>query len=86
MPTISMFYGIIVSMFYADHAPPHIHVQYAEFKGIIDIEKLAIIKGNLPRRALELTIDWTELHQSELLTDWYLCQKNQAPNKIEPLK
>lgn len=86
MPTISMFYGIIVSMFYVDHAPPHIHVQYAEFKALIDIKNLEMIQGNLPRRALELTIDWIELHQSELLTDWNLCQTNQAPNKIEPLK
>jgi hypothetical protein len=73
-------------MFYDDHAPPHFHVQYAEFKCIIDIQTLEIMMGNLPRRALELTLDWAELHQLELLADWNLCQKKQAPNKIEPLK
>jgi hypothetical protein len=81
-----MFYGIIVSMFYEDHAPPHFHVQYAEYKGIIDINRLEMIVGNLPRRALELILDWAELHQNELLQDWDLCQKKMAPNKIEPLK
>ncbi len=86
MPTISVFYGIIVSMFYDDHAPPHFHAQYAEFKCIIDIQRLEMITGNLPRRALELILDWAELHQSELLSDWNLCQKNQIPHKIEPLK
>ena len=86
MPTISMFYGIIISMFYNDHALPHFHAKYAEFKGIIDIQQLKMIKGDLPRRALELIFDWAELHQSELLNGWNLCQKKQVPDKIEPLK
>lgn len=86
MPIISMFYGIVISMFYDDHAPPHFHAKYAEFKGIIDIQTLQMIKGDLPRRALELILDWAELHQSELLNDWDLCQEKQKPHKIEPLK
>ena len=86
MPTISTFYGIIISMFYDDHSPPHFHAKYAEFKGIIDIQQLIMIKGDLPRRALELILDWAELHQAELLNDWQLCQERQEPNKIDPLK
>lgn len=86
MPTISIFFGIVISMFYDDHAPPHFHAKYAEFQGIIDIQQLQMIEGDLPRRALELILDWAELHQSELLADWDLCQEKQAPNKIEPLK
>lgn len=86
MPTISMFYGIIISMFYDDHDPPHFHAKYAEFKGIIDIQQLNMIKGNLPRRAVELILDWAELHQAELLTDWHLCKQKQIPHDIEPLK
>jgi len=81
-----MFYGILISMFYDDHAPPHFHAKYAEFKGIFDIRRLEMIQGNLPRRALELILDWAELHQSELLIDWNLCQEKQVPHKIEPLK
>jgi len=81
-----MFYGIIISMFYDDHDPPHFHAKYAEFKGIIDIQLLNMIKGNLPRRALELILDWAELHQAELLTDWDLCKQKQMPHNIEPLK
>lgn len=86
MPVISMFYGIIINMFYNDHAPPHFHAKYAEFKGIIDIQRLEMVKGNLPRRALELILDWAELHQAELLDDWNLCLEKQVPHKIEPLK
>ena len=86
MPTISMFYGIVISMFFNDHAPPHFHAKYAEFKGIIDIGKLEMIEGDLPRRALQLILDWAAIHQSELLEDWRLCQEKQIPKKIEPLK
>lgn len=86
MPLISAFYGILVRMFYNDHAPPHFHVEYGEFKAMINIAELSLLKGNLPRRALELVLDWAELHQQELMDDWELCAARQKPNKIEPLK
>ena len=86
MPVISTFYGMLIRMFWNDHAPPHFHVQYGGYKAIIDINTLQLSEGNLPRRALNLVIDWAELHQKELLTDWDLCLQKQMPNKIEPLK
>ena len=51
MPTISMFYGIMIQMFWNDHAPPHFHALYAEHEALIDIRKLDLIEGDLPRRA-----------------------------------
>lgn len=86
MPTISVFYGIFIQMFWEDHAPPHFHARYGEFKGIVDINTLKMIEGDLPRRALNLILDWAEMHQQELLADWDLCIQKQKPNKIEPLK
>lgn len=86
MPTISAFYGILIKMFFVDHAPPHFHVVYAEYEASIDIQKLQIIEGQLPRRALELVLDWAELHKKELTECWNLCQSKQQPKKIEPLK
>ncbi len=52
MPTISQFYGIIIRMFFEEHAPPHFHAQYAEHKAAINILTLDILEGQLPRRAL----------------------------------
>ena len=86
MPTISTFYGILIQMFSNDHAPPHFHARYAEYTGIIDISTLKMTEGDLPRRALNLILDWAELHRQELLADWDLCVQKQLPNKIEPLK
>jgi len=86
MPTISAFYGLLIQMFFQDHAPPHFHVKYAEYKAVIDIKNLVLIDGKLPRRALGLVLDWAELHQAELLEDWQLCQDMQTPKPIAPLE
>lgn len=86
MPTISMFYGIVIQMFWDEHAPPHFHATYGEDKASIDIRNLHIREGTLPRRATQLVLDWAELHQDELLRAWDACQKNQHPEKIAPLR
>jgi hypothetical protein len=86
MPTISSFYGLLIRMYFNEHAPPHFHVQYADFVATVNIHSLSIADGNLPRRAQELVLDWAELHQYELLEDWQLCQQKQQPKPIAPLK
>lgn len=86
MPIVSKFYGIMIKMFYEEHDPPHFHVEYAEYNAVISIENLAITRGKLPRRAANLVLDWAEIHQQELLTDWELCQNDLAPQPIKPLE
>lgn len=57
MPTISMFYGIIIQLFYFDndkHYKPHIHVRYAEYRAFVDIETAEILDGEIPLRQLRL--------------------------------
>lgn len=53
MPTISQFFGIVIQMFWREHAPPHFHALYGEHEALIDIRTLEVTKGSLPRRALE---------------------------------
>lgn len=86
MPTISTFYGLVIRMYFNDHAPPHFHVEYAEFKATVTIQTLTIASGKLPRRAQMLVLDWAELHQAELLEDWQLCMDKQQPRQIAPLQ
>ncbi len=86
MPTISKFYGILIRMFFNDHAPPHFHAEYGEFKAVVDIQELVVIEGSLPRRAQQLVLDWAELHQQELLEDWRLCMAKEQPRQIAPLQ
>ncbi len=87
MPTISMFYGIIVRMYFApgEHNPPHFHAYYNEYKASFDIESLDVIEGQLPRRQMRLVQAWAELHQDELRADWRLASNGEPVYKIEPL-
>ena len=85
MPTICSFYGILIRMFFNDHAPPHFHARYGEFEATIDIETLSIVEGQLPRRALSLVGEWGMIHRDELLDNWRLCREKAAPAKIQPL-
>lgn len=86
MPVISTFYGIVIQMFWADHAPPHFHALYGEFEVLVDIRTLEILKGSLPRRAQSLVLEWAALHRLELMEDWQLCEARQTPRKIAPLE
>jgi hypothetical protein len=85
MPTISSFYGILIRMFFNDHAPPHFHARYGEFEATIDIDTLEVIEGKLPQRALSLALEWGMIHKEELLSNWQRCRDKLAPAKIEPL-
>lgn len=88
MPTISMFYGIIIRMFCdkAEHTPPHFHAYYQEHVAVVDINSCEISEGKLPRKQAKLVIAWAELHKEELLADWDLASHGELPFKIEPLK
>jgi Domain of unknown function (DUF4160) len=83
---VDAFYGIVIQMFWLDHPPPHFHALYAEHEALIDIRILEVIEGNLPRRALALTLEWAREHRDELMEDWNLCRQRQSPKTIEPLR
>ncbi|MFC1240018.1 DUF4160 domain-containing protein [Treponema vincentii] len=80
-----MFYGVIISMFYKDHNPPHIHIQYAEYKAIVDFNG-DILEGELPVKQRKLIEAWIVLHQDELYANWQLAKDKQGLFKIDPLK
>ncbi|MGL6131837.1 MAG: DUF4160 domain-containing protein [Fusobacteriaceae bacterium] len=88
MPTISMFYGIIIRMYCApkEHAPAHFHAYYQDSKAIIDIQTCELIEGDLPKKQLKLVLAWAELRQEELRADWKLAMESELPFKIDPLK
>lgn len=88
MPTISMFFGIIIRMYYApkEHNPPHIHVYFSDNVVVINIQNIEIIEGELPKKQLRLVMAWIEIHQDDLLANWKLCQNGEKPFSIEPLK
>lgn len=85
MPVIARFYGIVIQMFWNDHAPPHFHALYREHEAVVSIENLTVTRGYLPNRALNLVVEWAEQHRQELEEDWELCRSRQMPKMIDPL-
>ncbi len=85
MPEISRFFGIVIKMFYNDHNPPHFHAEYAGASAKIDIERLVVFQGELPRKQMQLALAWAALHQDELRLNWNRARQGQAVEPIEPL-
>jgi hypothetical protein len=88
MPTISMFFGIIIRMYYApkEHNPAHIHAYYHDEKATFNIIDGEVINGILPKKQMKLILAWIEIHRDELLANWELCQNGEKPFSIDPLK
>lgn len=70
MPVISRFFGIVIKMYPNDHLPPHFHAIYGEYIGVIDINTLDMIEGDLSNRALKLVKEWASKHQQSLMNMW----------------
>lgn len=85
MPEISLFYGIRITMYYADHNPPHFHVEYAGSKAVVDIINACVIKGALPNKQLKLVLAWCVIHQDELMQNWELSKLGRPLEHIAPL-
>ena len=86
MPVISSFYGILIYMYWNEHAPPHFHAKYGEFQALINIKDFSMIEGKLPPKALALVIEWAAIHQDDLLKNWDIGIKGETFKKIEPLR
>lgn len=89
MPTISMFYGIIISLFFEipeRHHAPHIHVRYQDSRASVSIEDGTLLAGDLAPRQLRMVQVWVDLHREELLADWEIAKEGDEPFRIDPLR
>ena len=84
MPVLSRFYGIIIRMYFlqSEHNPPHIHAIYGEDVAAIDIQTCTVIEGALPKKAMELVVEWIMIHQKDLMEIW----ETQNFKKLPPLE
>ena len=86
VPEISRFFGIVIAMYYTDHALPHFHARYGERRISMAIENGRILSGDFPDRAAGLVREWLDLHRGELLVDWDLARARKPLKKIAPLE
>lgn len=84
MPTISMFYGIIIRMYYDDHNPPHFHAYYNDYEALFTFDG-NIIKGKFPKNQLKLIQAWSIIHKKELEANWLLSKECDNLFNIQPL-
>ena len=85
MPRISEFYGIIIEMFHADHAPPHFHAKYGDQSALVALDPIRIDRGKLPPRAQRMVVEWASLHHRELLENWGRTERFESLVRIDPL-
>jgi hypothetical protein len=85
MPIISRFFGIVIFMFWREHAPPHFHAKYGDDEVVVEIET-GTVTGRMSRRGIALVQEWRELHKRELLENWGLAEQRRALRRIEPLE
>ena len=89
MPILSMFYGIIIRMYFMDdkqHHAPHIHAHYGDDRAVFSIADGALLTGELPSGKARLVQAWIEIHRDELMADWQLAVNGEEVFKIEPLR
>lgn len=86
MPEISRFFGIVITMYYNDHEPPHFHARYGGERALIEIDSIALLRGELPPRALGLVTEWTSLHREELMANWQRARRDEPLMGVPPLE
>ncbi len=89
MPELARFFGIVIRMYAEPDVPhhrPHFHAYYQNSAGVLTIEPVELIAGDLPRRQRRLVEAWAELHAGELMENWTRLQSGRLPYKVSPLK
>ena len=70
MPTVALFDGIKLEIFFRDHVPPHVHATYAEYEALIVIENALIYEGSLPRKQLRIAVKYVQDNRTQLSEIW----------------
>jgi hypothetical protein len=85
MPRISHFYGVVIYMYFNDHLPPHFHAEYGSLEAVYAIDTLDVLRGQLPRRAHIMVIEWALAHRQELRNNWQKARQQMPLEQIAPL-
>ncbi len=84
MPEVSRFYGIVITINYDEHLPPHFHARYGDDRATFRLEG-EVLAGSMSNRAIGLIRDWARLHATKLADDWLLAERSQPLVPIPPL-
>jgi hypothetical protein len=82
VPTIALFFGIVISMRFDDHPPPHFHAKYGDDQASYTLDGELLV-GHLPNKQDKLVREWAQSHSRELDAAWEACSHNRNPGKID---
>jgi len=88
MPTLSVFFGIIVRMYKetsSKHKIPHLHAEYSGDEVVVTFDG-KVLEGSIPGNKMKLLVAWMEIHKEDLLANWELLSQGEQSFKIEPLR
>jgi hypothetical protein len=66
-------------MYFKEHGIPHFHALYGEYNGVLELETLEMIEGDLPQRAVRMIIEWGTTYRKDLLEMWTTQKFKQLP-------
>ncbi len=88
MPTLSVFFGIIIRMYKkigGKHNMPHIHAEYGDDEAVFDLDG-NLIEGSLPSKKARMVQTWIDIHCEDLKANWKLLSNGEQYFKIPPLQ
>ena len=83
-PEICRFFGIVISLYWRDHNPPHVHFTYGDYECSMSVLD-RVVDGQAPAKVIAKVNEWMDLHEKEILTLWERVQRGESVGKIEPL-
>jgi len=85
VPVISVFFGIVIRMFYREHGLPHFHAEYQGQQGTFTFEGNPLAGTLQSRTAVRLIKEWTTAHRPELEANWDRLKAGEPLERIAPL-
>ena len=85
MPEICRFLGIVIAMYFKEHAPPHFHAKYGGQRAAFSIRDLRMIEGKLPPRVVSLVLEWAFQNRDQLMENWRRTERKEKLKKLPPL-
>ena len=86
MPRISEFFGIVIWMYFNEHEPPHFHAKYSGNEYVVAISPISFLHGRPSPRIRSMLLEWTGIHQTELLANWDRMREELDPIPVAPLE
>ncbi|MBI1816602.1 MAG: DUF4160 domain-containing protein [Deltaproteobacteria bacterium] len=86
MPAISIFFGIVIKMFYNEHEPVHFHAEYQGQRGKFDLAGRMVVGNIESKTALRLIRQWAREREAGIRTNWQRMKAGKPLETIAPLR